>query len=212
MVEFLLAGAMAKTGPRKDWSSEDNVALIVLWHKFSSVALIALALDRSRSSVQTQASRKKLPQIKGDMSRHRQKWTSDEDDCLVKNIERLKRKDGLVPALELSKEMGRSIDAIMARLESMHRNDLIKILWVPSLKDLLGNEADNVEAFLNEHGNSYVEEKKIETKMVTAAGEVIRRKWPKNLDCLRCKQKFLSYGPGNRICPKCQKINSEMAD
>ena len=28
--------------------------------------------------------------------------------------------------------------------------------------------------------------------------------------CLKCRNEFPSHGPGNRICPKCQKKNSEL--
>lgn len=28
--------------------------------------------------------------------------------------------------------------------------------------------------------------------------------------CLRCNQKFLSRGPGNRICPDCTRINNRL--
>jgi len=29
--------------------------------------------------------------------------------------------------------------------------------------------------------------------------------WPKEVRCLKCGRKFLSPGPGYRLCPKCRK-------
>ena len=37
----------------------------------------------------------------------------------------------------------------------------------------------------------------------------MKRKPPtKKRTCLRCGKPFPSHGPGNRICPRCAKINS----
>ncbi|WP_157763083.1 hypothetical protein [Acetobacter persici] len=204
---------MAKTGPKKDWTEEDNVALAVLWHKFSSVALIALALHRTRSSVQTHASRQKLPRVRGGGARHRQRWTAEEDADLVSRISQLRRSDGYTPVIELSEEIGRSIDAIMDRLEEIDQPELLKCLWVPSLEDLLGKDSEGVKSLL-ELTSTYahaLNDSPSFTEVTTAAGQIIKKKkWPAEEECLKCGKRFISDGPGNRICPRCKKINADI--
>lgn len=41
-------------------------------------------------------------------------------------------------------------------------------------------------------------------------GAPILRAIVRNRVCLKCDKTFLSRGPGNRICPKCHRLNAKL--
>src|SRR5690606_35221629 len=101
---------------RRPWTDADDRSLIDLWPRVGSIVLIALALQRSSSSVQTRASRLGLPRRLEGNDRHRRKWTAEDNKDLDKSFEKRVREDGLIPICEIAEDVGRSIDAVAAKL------------------------------------------------------------------------------------------------
>src|SRR3546814_17295719 len=64
-----------KSSKRRPWSDEGKRQLIEYWDSVRSTVLISLMLDRSPSSIQTQASRLGLPRRSEASDRHRRRWT-----------------------------------------------------------------------------------------------------------------------------------------
>lgn len=67
---------------RRPWTEADNRRLMGYWDIVGSVALIAIILQRSPSSVQTQASRLGLPPRAEEKDRHRRRWADGDDEAL----------------------------------------------------------------------------------------------------------------------------------
>jgi hypothetical protein len=107
-------------GKRRPWEDADNKTLIGLWDVVRSVYLISIMLDRSRSSVQTQASRLALPARAEESDQHRRRWSNLEDNKLDAIITGLTRPDGRIPIQEVAEKIGRSVDAVAARLETRY--------------------------------------------------------------------------------------------
>ncbi len=105
-------------GTRRPWRNDDKRMLINLWDTVGSVALIAIMLQRSGSSVQTAASRLGLPPRPEESDRHRRRWVDGDDELLDELIIELTEDDGSVPIQTLAERMGRSVDAVVARMEA----------------------------------------------------------------------------------------------
>src|SRR3546814_16195243 len=71
-----------KSSKRRPWSDEGKRQLIEYWDSVRSTVLISLMLDRSPSSIQTQASRLGLPRPYEESDRHRRRWTRPEREDL----------------------------------------------------------------------------------------------------------------------------------
>ena len=175
---------------RRPWKDVDNSTLISLWDRVGSVALIALMMKRTRSSVQTQASRLQLPPRNEESDRHRRRWHDADDVLLNKMLEIYTMEDGTIPIEKLSTSMGRSIDAVIARLETNHGedSDVMRRLVPPPLPEITN------------HGNKATLFQRPNQATVTDP-----RKQTKVRRCLRCDKLFVSEGAHNRICPSCKR-------
>jgi len=169
---------------RRPWTDADNRALIDLWPRVGSIVLIALELERSSSSVQTQASRLGLPRRTEGNERHRRKWTAEDVAALESSVAARTCDDGTVPICEIAEDVGRSIDAVSAKLaESMGGEEaLFAVIKVTKRK----YAAVPAEPQKNGPG-------------------VDPRKVGKKRPCMCCGKIFWSEGAHNRLCASCKK-------
>lgn len=174
---------------RRPWTDADNRSLIGLWPRIGSIVLIALELDRSSSSVQTQASRLGLPRRLEGNDRHRRRWTDSDVLSLESSVAKRTRKDGKLPIHEISEDVGRSIDAVVAKLaESMG-------------------------------GESKIFDRIVVTKHHAAAAPIKKpagvepgidpRKVGRMRPCMTCSRTFWSEGAFNRRCISCKAQESD---
>jgi len=170
---------------RRPWTDADNRALIDLWPRVGSIVLIALELQRSTSSVQTQASRLGLPRRTDGNDRHRRKWTPEDIEALDRSISVRTRSDGKIPICEIADDVARSIDAVAARLiESLDGEDeffnrIVVTRNIPALKN---------------------------TAQKTGTDS---RKAGKMRPCMCCSKPFWSEGSFNRLCQSCKSGETE---
>lgn len=167
---------------RRPWTDADNRALIDLWPRVGSIVLIALDLERSSSSVQTQASRLGLPRRTEGNERHRRKWTPEDIARLESSVETRTGEDGSIPIVEIAEDVGRSIDAVSAKLsETMGGEEIL----FASIK---------------------VTKRRFQAVAVAAAKpETDPRKVGKKRPCMCCQKIFWSEGAHNRLCAACKK-------
>jgi hypothetical protein len=175
-------------GKRRPWRDADNTSLIALWDEVGSVALIAIMLKRSRSSVQTQASRLTLPPRNEDSQLHRRRWLEGDDDKLEELLVELARADGSIPIQDLALRMGRSVDAVVARIEARHgeESEVMGRLVAPPTPAL---PAPGVSPSLTKVGNN-------KDKNANKVRE-----------CLKCRRHFVSGGFHNRVCSGCKRLD-----
>lgn len=166
---------------RKIWDAESTNALIDMWPKVSSIVLIALALDRTTSSVQTQASRRGLPRRSEANERHRRKWTPEDLRLLEKALDKHTDEDGEIFICEIAEEMKRSIDAVAEKL-----------------KDMFGGEE---ELFPRLKVTASIEE----LRKSTTHRNIDTRRVARQRNCMTCGRPFWSEGAHNRICQPCKK-------
>jgi len=166
---------------RRPWTDGDNRRLIDLWPRVGSIVLIALELERSSSSVQTQASRLGLPRRTEGNERHRRKWTPDDIAKLDQSVANRTDKDGSIPICEIAEDVGRSIDAVASKLaETMGGEEHL----FPLIK---------------------VTESKLQALAVKKPEKGIDpRKIGKKRPCLCCSKIFWSEGAHNRLCFSCK--------
>ncbi len=169
---------------RRLWDEEATNALIEMWPRVSSIVLIALELNRTTSSVQTQASRKGLPRRNEANERHRRKWTPEDLRLLEATLDRHTNAKGEIYICEIAEDMKRSIDAVAAKLVEMFGSE--EELF-PKLKVTvdIGNPVK-----------------------VPAVRSVSRKNEPGTRHCITCRRSFWSEGWGNRICQPCKKEES----
>jgi hypothetical protein len=180
-------------GKRREWRDADNTALIALWDAVGSVALIAIMLRRSRSSVQTQASRLGLPPRAEESDRHRRRWVDGDDEKLDGLLAELALPDGNIPIQKLAERMGRSVDALVARIETRHgaESDVMERLVAPPMPTLTAQGK----------GGQVVSDG---SRSMT--GEVKPSKKPdQTKKCLKCRKHFWSGGNHNWVCVTCKR-------
>mgnify|MGYP006283055457 CR=1 FL=1 len=174
---------------RRSWTSQDNQALIDCWERVGSVVLIAMMLDRSPSSVQTQASRLGLPRRREGRTKHRRPWTDEDSAALDAAIAEFSDSDGSFPIKAVADKLGRSIDAVVARLAAEYDDPqrLFERIIMPP------KPPADAEAGLPRRA----------APAPRSVGDP--RKQPKKRPCLNCQETFWSSGAHNRVCPKCKR-------
>lgn len=161
---------------RKAWTDHDRHLLGRIWEGWQSIQLAALMLDRSPSSIQTQASRMGLPaRLAETNENHRRPWSDEDDQTLHRVARSLRRADGKLPIIEVSRQVGRSIDTVVERLLRIEtdRQALYRRLYLPELPE-----------------PPKVKDTRSQSRL---------------RPCLTCGKKFQSWGAGNRICKKCKE-------
>jgi len=170
---------------RRPWTDADDRSLIDLWPRVGSIVLIALALQRSSSSVQTRASRLGLPRRLEGNDRHRRKWTSEDIKNLDKAFDKRVQEDGSIPISEIADDVGRSIDAVAARLSAMlgGAEELFTKIVVDQATYLPANKSND---------KKIIDTRKLEK----------RRPW------LTYRRNFCSTGAHNRLCMSCKSADT----
>jgi hypothetical protein len=174
---------------RRPWTDADNRSLIGLWPRIGSIVLIALELGRSSSSVQTQASRLGLPRRIEGNDRHRRRWTDADVKALETSIANRQRKDGKFPIHEISDDIGRSIDAVVAKMAETH-----------------GGESEIFDRIVvtKQHAAA------VPLKKPAAQDPAVDpRKIGKMRPCMTCSRTFWSEGAWNRRCISCKSTESD---
>lgn len=166
---------------RRPWTDKHDRQLIDLWPRVGSIVLIALELGRSSSSVQTRASRLNLPRRLEGNDRHRRKWTEEDIEKLETSVARRVEYDGSIPICEIADDVGRSIDAVAAKLA----------------ETMGGEESLFTQIKVTKKRPSPVPVKKTEEK-------IDPRKVGKRRPCLCCGKNFWSEGAHNRLCMSCK--------
>lgn len=170
---------------RRDWEDGHIQALLDMWPRVMSIVLIALELKRSTSSVQTMASRKNLPRRTEGNERHRRKWTPEDVDNLKDSLRTNTDRDGKVLICEIADDVGRSIDAVAAKLTEFEEFGSEKALF-ERIRVTRKNFGTTLPAKEPQKG-------------------VDSRKVGKKRPCMTCQEIFWSEGAHNRMCAKCKK-------
>lgn len=173
---------MAEQQPaRRNWLPEDNDTLMGLWDTIGSVILIALMMERSASSIQTQASRLGLPPRAEEKDKHRRRW-SDADDIVLENLENEYTDSvGRIDVSTIARVMGRSVDAVLSRLEALH-----------------GEDSGVLSRILIPVPESKTQDSPALTFRGAKPGEGKKK-------CLRCRKEFWSEGKHNWVCVPCKR-------
>src|SRR3546814_12989547 len=100
----------------RPWSDEGKRQLIEYWDSVRSTVLISLMLDRSPSSIRTQASRLGLPRRSEESDRHRRRWTRRDREDLDDIVRTMTLPSGKIPIEQVAARVGRSVDAVAPRL------------------------------------------------------------------------------------------------
>lgn len=174
---------------RRPWTDADNRALIGLWPRIGSIVLIALELGRSSSSVQTQASRLGLPRRLEGNDRHRRRWTESDVAALDASIAKRQRQDKKIPINEISDDIGRSIDAVVAKMAEMN-----------------GGESEIFDKLIVTRQHPAVTPMK---GQLGADATIDPRKVGKMRPCMTCSRTFWSEGAWNRRCSSCKSAESD---
>lgn len=164
---------------RRPWKELDDTRLLDLWDTVGSVFVIARLLQRTRSSVQTRASRLGLPPRSENSDMHRKRWNKEEDALLDHHIQNLLASYNEIPIQDISDKMGRSIDALASRIEEKYgeNSSIIASIIAPPPPELKAKKkAEN--------------EKPQKGKVKT---------------CLKCRKSFWSEGNHNWICGSCKR-------
>lgn len=176
-----------KNTKRRQWNNKDNVMLQQYWDTVGSVILIALILDRTASSVQTQASRLNLPRRKEAKEKHRRKWSEQDEQNLQIVLNNATSEEGRISIEQIAKEMERSVDAIAAKLIDIFedKEELLKRLIIPVPPPL--------------------KNKKRKSKIKP----YIHIKAPKKVKCIICDSIFEQVDESNLVCDNCKKEDKE---
>jgi hypothetical protein len=180
-------------GKRRTWTNEDVNTLIFLWGEVGSVALIAIMMRRTPSSVQTQASRSNLPARAEEKDRHRRRWLDDDDVRLDALLDEARREDGMIPIEDVASGMHRSVDAVVARLIARHGedSDIMERLIAPPMPV----------------PGAMTSPQPIRPAGRAAAAAAEPGKQGKVKACLKCRRSFWSEGKHNWICQNCKRPN-----
>jgi hypothetical protein len=191
-MQGIARGESMPQGKRRPWTDEDTDKLIHLWGAVGSVALIAIMMQRSPSSVQTQASRKNLPPRAEEKDRHRRRWLPEDDAHLDELLVTTRREDGKIPILQVGAGMHRSVDAVVARLIARHGedSDIMALLYAP-------------EPPPPEPGSGPLQPLRPAARAAAAAADP--KKAGRIQPCLKCRKSFWSEGRHNWVCINCKR-------
>ena len=181
-------------GKRRPWTDADKTMLIYLWEVIGSVALIAIMMQRSPSSVQTQASRVGLPPREEQKDRHRRRWVSTDDEHLNALMDEMRLEDGRIPIQDVSERMGRSVDAIVARLLDVHGEDS------DIMSKMVAPAPPPPPADARKPGSSV---QKPKAGSESQPGDAKRK--GRVQACLKCRKPFWSDGNHNWVCINCKR-------
>lgn len=179
----------------RPWTADDTTTLASLWEHVRSLALIGILMQRSPSSIRTHSWQAGLaPRDMAD-PRQRRPWTAAADSELDAAMKTMRRPDGRVPIIAVARHVGRSVDAVIARLTARHGEDA----------EVLRRLHVDVEDVGDAAGDEPARKSEAKVAVSAAAGQGMQR------NCLRCRKPFWSSGAGNRICGTCARVNEQYA-
>jgi hypothetical protein len=190
---------------RRPWSEDENRLLIASWDTVGSIILISMMLDRSPSSVQTQASRIGLPRRKEDKDKHRRRWSPEDEASLDAAVEALRTPEGKIPIIQVAEQVGRSVDAVVAKLSDRfgEGESLMQVIEVPEI------DTSDVRYPSEPVGDGSRSREKSKAALQKSTVEYRAGKEGMTRRCLSCQKPFWSEGAHNRICNKCKSRDGD---
>lgn len=181
---------------RRPWTDDCKRQLIEYWDSVRSIVLISIMLDRTPSSIQTQASRLGLPRRTEESDRHRRRWTRRDEEDLDTIVSKLTLPSGKIPIEEVARQAGRSIDAVASRLLAKVDKpatllDRILLPTPPKTGCKSGRSARTLPGAVSMPRKAPRSRKAGQTRA-----------------CLSCRKPFWSEGAHNRICSSCKREQS----
>jgi hypothetical protein len=180
---------------KRGWLTSETAILMEAWSRAESVYALAHSMGRSRMAVLVHATRIGLP-ARDSLVPGRRKWTQEELARIDQEYQAVV--SGRKPDFDaegLSKEMDRSFDAILTKLEKRWGGDAIAKVEPSSMRRRDGRH--HVPGLDND----------LLKANWTPEIEVLRRapdRGPKQRNCLSCGKSFWSEGAHNRICHHCK--------
>jgi hypothetical protein len=181
---------------RKTWTKDETGRLISLWDEIASITVLSILMERSTSSIQTQASRIGLPRRSEHLKRHRRRWSRSEEKLFERSFEDAKYPDGRIDIYEIASDLNRSVDAVAAKIQEKFTDEptMLSLLVIP----------DEIK----EKIKIASQENKKENKVYKKRGEIKDLRYYEIMrDCLSCRNPFWSVGAHNRVCDKCKKAH-----
>jgi hypothetical protein len=181
---------------RKTWTKDETGRLISLWDEIASITVLSILMERSTSSIQTQASRIGLPRRSEHLKRHRRRWSRSEEKLFERSFEDAKYPDGRIDIYEIASDLNRSVDAVAAKIQEKFTDEptMLSLLVIP----------DEIK----EKIKIASQENKKENKVYKKRGEIKDLRYYEIMrDCLSCRNPFWSEGAHNRVCDQCKKAN-----
>lgn len=114
------------------WTDDAKMQLRQLWWSGEPIAVIALLLHRSFASVQTMASRQKLPPRESPHKRHRKRWTMPENAELASL---LKTRPTLDVLRFYADKTERTLDAVINHVLDQHGQGIFNEIFLRSTVD-----------------------------------------------------------------------------
>ena len=169
---------------QKRWSESERRELICLWPFVPSLTLIAIKMNRSKYSVQAQATRMGLPRRYNKTGNSWVRWSVSELIKLEKSVLNHVDAENKIHIVKVADELNRSIDSVIDKL----------IEYIGDEKKVLSRCYAPLDMRLEE---------KLKAKLFDDRKNKEMRK------CLICQKQFWSEGAYNRICESCKRANLE---
>ena len=180
---------------KRGWLTSETSMLMEAWPRAESVYALAHSMGRSRMAVLVHAARIGLP-ARDNMVPGRRKWTQEELERVDQEYQAvISGKKSHFDAENLAKEMGRSFDAILTKLEKRWGGEAIAKVEPSSMRRRDGR-----------HHAAGLDNGLLKANW-TPEIEVLRRapeRGAKQRNCLSCGKSFWSEGAHNRICHHCK--------
>jgi len=180
---------------KRSWLTSETAILMEAWMRAESIYALAHSLGRSRMALLVHAARLGLPP-RDNVVPGRRKWTQEELDRIDQEYQAvLSGVKTYFNAEILAKEMERSFDAILAKLEKRWGSEAISKVDPSSMRQRDGRfHAPGMDDNLLKAN-------------WTPEIEILRKqpdRGPKQRKCLSCGKTFWSEGAHNRICNTCK--------
>lgn len=175
---------------RRPWSADEKLQLVSLWEQVGSVIVLAAMFGRPVNSVQSEASRLKLPVRTIPEGYSSGPWAKEDEVVLMDAVKRHTRPDGTVDFMRVSATVLRAPDACINRYaaaKGLQREEMRHRVHVSS-------------ALAAQHALARLRKFKR-----PARHEAGLRK------CLVCEKPFNSTHAGNRVCTRCAQDRTGIA-
>ena len=169
----------------RPWTVSERSELIRLWPLVPSNALIAIEMNRSISSVQSQANRIGLPRRNNKTEKTYARWTHCESVKLEQSLATHTDAEKKIHIVKIADEVNRSIDTVISKLIEIFGSEKEVLSRCHAPLDLKLGQKQKAKFFDD-------------------------RESAKPRKCLTCQRQFWSEGAYNRICAPCKEANQEI--